>query len=249
MPRFVDDREKRAAIAVAVLVVMLTASAIVMWLPVLPAPADRPAERSLDAAVFRALNTGTANPIFDRLMPFLTDFKRWQVFALAVWLALAILGGPRGRWAALLLVPLVAASDQLTSSIIKPLVMRVRPCEVLGSVHFWVSGDGWIVTPAEAVGGFKTSFGFPSGHASNFAAAMLFFGLAYRRWKPWVPYVLLAFAGLVGLSRIYVGVHWPSDVLGGGAIGLVLGWLAYVALSRLLAWRAACRKAGTALGP
>lgn len=194
-------------------------------------PADsRASQASLDVRVFRFLNTTIATPVFDTIMPFTTDFKKWRIFALAAWLALMILGGSKGRWAALLLIPLVAASDQLTSSVLKPLTVRLRPCEVLGNVHFWYEGNRWIWTPTEAVGGFKTSFGFPSSHAANFTAAMLFLSLVYRRW---VPYVCLPFAGLVSLSRIYTGVHWPSDVLVGIIIGAALAWLAYIGFKRL----------------
>jgi undecaprenyl-diphosphatase len=195
-----------------------------------PAVESRAGEASLDVKVFRFLNTTIANPVFDTVMPFATDFRKWRIFALAAWVALMILGGSKGRWAALLLIPLVAASDQLTSSVLKPLTARLRPCEVLGNVHFWYEGNRWIWTPSEAVGGFKTSFGFPSSHAANFTAAMLFLSLVYRRW---VPYVCLPFAGLVSLSRIYTGVHWPSDVLVGIMIGAALAWLAYIGFKRL----------------
>jgi undecaprenyl-diphosphatase len=129
----------------------------------------------------------------------------------------------------LIVVPLVAASDQVTSGLLKPLVGRLRPCEVLGSVHFWYHGS-WMWTPAQAAGGLKTSFGFPSSHAANVTAATLFLGLIYRRW---MLYVGLALAGLVSLSRIYTGVHWPSDVLGGMVIGAGLAGLAYLAFKRL----------------
>jgi undecaprenyl-diphosphatase len=193
---------------------------------------------ALDVRVFRFLNGAIANPVLDVVMPAVTDFKKWRWLAVAVWLALAILGGAKGRWAALALIPLVAASDQLTSGVIKPLVSRLRPCEVLGNVHLWREGTRWIWTPAQAMGGFKTSFGFPSSHAANFTASMLFLSLVYRRW---VPYVCLSFAGLISLSRIYVGVHWPSDVLVGIAVGTALGWLAYFVFIRLRGRRGTAR--------
>ena len=197
-------------------------------------PAASAADGSLDVRAFRFLNAGIVNPVFDTVMPFLTDFKKWRIFALAVWLGLIILGGGKGRWAALLLIPLVAASDQLTSSVIKPLTMRLRPCEVLGHVHLWYQGTHWIWTPSDAVGGFKTSFGFPSSHAANFTASMLLLSLVYRRW---VPYICLPFAGLISLSRVYIGVHWPSDVLVGIAIGAALGWVAYLGFKKIMVLR------------
>jgi undecaprenyl-diphosphatase len=200
--------------------------------------APSPALAALDVGAFRFLNGTIANPVFDVVMPVITDSWVLRILGAVVWLALIIRGGPRGRWAALLLIALVAASDQLTSAVLKPLVGRLRPCEVLGNVHFWYQGNRWIWTPGEAVGGFKTSFGFPSSHAANVTASTLFLGLVYRKW---VPYAGLSFAGLVSLSRVYTGVHWPSDVLAGIAIGAGLAWLAHLAFRRLIAKRPAAK--------
>jgi undecaprenyl-diphosphatase len=191
---------------------------------------------SLDVSAFRVLNGKIVNPIFDAIMPVVTDAWVLRILGAAVWIFLLARGGRRGRWAAIILVPLVAASDQLTSGLLKPLVGRPRPCEVVGNVHFWYHGTRWIWTPSVVAGGFKTSFGFPSSHAANVTAATLFLGLVYRRW---VPYVGLSLAGLVSLSRIYTGVHWPSDVLAGIALGAGLAWLAYLGFKRALAWRVA----------
>jgi undecaprenyl-diphosphatase len=194
--------------------------------------AAEPAEgaTSLDVRIFRFLNAAIADPALDAVMPFVTDFQRWRIYAVAAWIGLIIFGGSKGRWAALMLIPLVAASDRLTSGVLKPLTMRLRPTEVLAHVHFWSRGSQWIWTPSDSIGGFKSSFAFPSSHAANFTASMLFLSLVYKRW---VPYVCLPFAGLVCLSRIYTGVHWPTDVLAGIMIGGALAWLAYIAFRRL----------------
>jgi undecaprenyl-diphosphatase len=113
--------------------------------------------------------------------------------------------------------------------VIKPLVGRLRPCEVLGSVHLWHGAEGWVTTPAEVVRSYKSSFSFPSSHATNITGAMLFLGLVFRRWL----WPLIFVAVLVSWSRVYVGVHWTSDVIGGMAIGAALGWLAYLAFGKL----------------
>ncbi len=186
-------------------------------------------EGSLDVRLFRILNGSIKNGLFDFLMPIVTDFRRSRVIVILVWAALVILGGTKGRWAGLMIILLVAASDQLSSQLIKPLVERMRPCEVLGSVHFWYGPEGWIVTPPEAVGGFKSSFSFPSSHAANITSSMLFLALAYRRWAALPLAVML----LVSFSRIYIGVHWPSDVLAGMALGAALALIAYLVFRRI----------------
>ncbi len=186
-------------------------------------------EDSLDVRLFRFLNGSIKNGAFDFLMPVVTDFRRSRVIVILVWAALVILGGTKGRWAGLVIILLVAASDQASSHLIKPLVERMRPCEVLGNVHFWYGPEGWIVTPQEVVGGFKTSFSFPSSHAANITSSMLFLALAYRRWAA-LPVIVMI---LVSFSRIYIGVHWPSDVAAGMALGAALALPAYLLFRRI----------------
>ena len=193
------------------------------------APARRVDEGSIDVRFFRFLNGSIRNVLFDQLMPIVTDFRRSRIIVILVWAALVILGGQKGRWAGLMIILLVAASDQLSSSLIKPLVERMRPCEVLGNVHLWYGPEGWIVTPLEVIGGYKTSFSFPSSHAANITSSMLFLALVYRRGAVLPVTVMI----LVSFSRIYKGVHWPSDVLAGMALGALLAAAAYLAFTRI----------------
>jgi undecaprenyl-diphosphatase len=213
--------------AALVLVMIVAAVAAISPGGIAGAPAA-PDSTSLDVRAFRLLNGAAINPVFDRVMPLATDFNKWRVGVILVWCALVIFGKTKGRWAALLLIPIIAASDQLSSSVIKPIFERMRPCEVIGNVHLWLDTDGWITTPAEVVRSYKNSFSFPSGHATNITASMLFLGLVYRRWL--AP--LLAAALLISYSRIYTGVHWPSDVLAGMLIGAAIAVLAYVIFER-----------------
>jgi undecaprenyl-diphosphatase len=183
---------------------------------------------SLDARTFRLLNRSIANPVFDAVMPVVTDFSKWRIVLILVWCALVMFGRAKGRWTALMLIPIIAASDQLSSHLIKPIFERVRPCDALGGVHLWYGPEGWITTAREVARSYKASYSFPSSHAANITASMLFLGLVYRRWI--VP--LLAVAALVSLSRIYIGVHWPSDVAAGMALGAFIAWLAYAIFRR-----------------
>jgi undecaprenyl-diphosphatase len=196
-----------------------------------------PDPSSLDVRVFRVLNGGARNSVFDAAMPFLTDFDKWRVGVILVWCALVLFGGARGRWAAFVLIPVIAASDQLASSVMKPIFERLRPCELLGNVHVWLEDGGWITTPAEVTRSYKNSFSFPSSHATNITASMLFLGLVWRRWL--APF--LAVAILVSYSRIYTGVHWPSDVLAGMLVGAAIAAIAYLLFKRF--YREAARPA------
>ncbi len=161
---------------------------------------------ALDKSVFYFLNHSIQNSVFDILMPFLTRSDRiyFRILYVLAWLALMIKGGKTGRIVALLLIPLIAASDQLSSSVIKHWVGRPRPC--------WTLPDVRLLVPC------GTGLSFPSSHAvNNFAAAGLF-SFFYRKWT----WAFLTYAFLVALSRPYVGVHYPSDILGGALIGLLV---------------------------
>jgi undecaprenyl-diphosphatase len=180
----------------------------------------------IDVWVFTFINSTLANPVGDKVWPLITDYDRIlvvRIVLLAVWLWLIIRGGTRGRTVAVLLIPVLFAADQLSSSLIKPWVDRLRPCHtvdgmpVVQQLHLLVScGPG------------KS---FPSSHAvNNFAVATLF-TYYYRRIGPYV----YGWAALVALSRVAVGVHYPSDILGGAVIGTL------VSLCVILFWVWAAR--------
>jgi undecaprenyl-diphosphatase len=169
---------------------------------------------SLDIVLFHFINQTLSNPVGDQLWPVITNYDRlWpvRIALIGVWLWLLIKGGRRGRTVALLIVPVLFLSDQLSSTVIKEIVARPRPChEVNGAAM--VQGIHLLVDcgPGRS---------FPSSHAvNNFALATLF-SFYYRKWKWW----FVAWASLVALSRPAVGVHYPSDILGGAIIGALVG--------------------------
>ncbi len=160
-----------------------------------------------DQAAFFWINQSWANPVLDRILPFLTDFDHWRIPVVVCLLALAVFGGTKGRVTVLILVVVITLSDQTASALIKPLVGRVRPCNALEDVRLLIPRSG--------------AFSFPSSHAANITAAALVLSVRYGRLKP----VWIAVAVLVCLSRVYVGVHYPVDVLGGAGVGLAAGGL------------------------
>lgn len=155
----------------------------------------------LDRALFEVLNGRWQNPVFDAIMPVLSDERPFKPIFLVVFLGLMIFGKTKGRWAAALVIPLLALSDQTSSNLLKHTIERVRPCHVLANVHL--------------LAGCSDSWSMPSSHAANSAAAAVHFLLFYPRWR--LPIALLAFG--IGYSRVYVGVHYPGDVLVGFAVG------------------------------
>lgn len=166
----------------------------------------------IDTSLFYFINNTMQNSLFDRIMPVITDIHYWKIVILIVWLALIVKGGKKGRVAAILVIVVVGFSDLLIAQVIKPIVARVRPCNVLPHVHLLVGC------------GSLESYSFPSSHASNIFAAASFFGYKYKR----LVAAFITIAVLVAYSRVYVGVHYPFDVIGGAVVGVVCAWIVLI---------------------
>jgi len=174
---------------------------------------------SIDKQVFIFINRTIANPFLDWLMPPLTDWnKSWIGLGIfgGLWLLLMIFGGRKGRTIGLMLLPLILLTDQVNSNLVKTVFHRPRPCHL-------IDGNA-VVEQVRLLVDCGSGYSFPSSHAVNnfgFATLMSFY---YRRWA----WLFLLYAAMMALSRVVVGVHYPSDVLGGALIGagLAFGYIA-----------------------
>jgi len=160
-----------------------------------------------EEALFRALNSdGVA--LLDALFRILTN--KWFGIGLGLLLVVWLVATKRWgalRWAAALILA-IAISDFVGFRLLKPLFARLRPCYVLAEGSFYqVVGTGH--------GG-----SMPSLHAGNLFAFAFVATRADRRL--WVPAYVIAF--FVAYSRVYVGVHWPTDIIAGALWGTLVGW-------------------------
>lgn len=161
----------------------------------------------IDKALFLFLNVTLANPVTDLVMPVITsDWLLRILYAIAVVLLL-IFGNARLRWVALFSVMVLVVTDQVTAGLLKPMIGRLRPCYALENINLLVD-----------CGGGKS---MPSSHAANAFGQAVLFSVMYRRWA----WPLAVFAALVALSRVFVGVHYPFDILVGSIIGVGIGYL------------------------
>lgn len=148
-------------------------------------------------------------------MPFITTNNHWILVYILVVISLLWKGGKKGKICVLMLFIIITLSDQISSSLIKEAVGRIRPCHVLSDINLLVP-----------CGGGKS---FPSSHAVNNFAAALTLSHFYREYK-WVFFSIAAF---IAFSRVYVGVHYPLDIISGAVLGLLISFCIILLYTRL----------------
>ena len=181
--------------------------------------------RSIDVALFHWINSGLSNPLFDALLPLLRNRLFWAPLYVFVVAFMLENFGLRKGWimlAGLLLA--VGLSDFTSSTLIKKNVQRLRPCNDIRL-------ETTVVERIPCGSGYS----FTSSHAANHFAVAVYLVAVLGVAAPWAGRVFLTWAALVAFSQIYVGVHFPFDVLGGGILGSVIGWWVYRAF-RGMGW-------------
>lgn len=175
----------------------------------------------IDEQLLLAVN-GYHTRLLDDAMWIVSD--RWTWLPLYFLLTLAVVrktGIKKGIFVILFASALIAATDQTCASFIRPLVGRLRPSNPDNPV------SELIIT----VNGYRGGrYGFPSCHAANTFALAVFLSLLFK--NRYVTISLTLWSLLISCSRIYLGVHYPGDILGGMAVGALLAYLYYLPLRR-----------------
>ena len=163
---------------------------------------------TLDKTIFRFFNSTTANPLFDAIMPVITDQDIWAIPIICLILYLSIKGGRRGQITSVMLIIAVSLADFSSAQVLKPFFARLRPShEMLDGIRILMGKGG--------------KYGFVSSHAANIFSAAVILSYFYPKSKK----VYFTIATLVAFSRVYIGVHYPIDVIVGAVIGIYVGKL------------------------
>lgn len=164
--------------------------------------------------------------LLDQIMWILSDKLVWIPFYILLAILMYRRIGARRTLIALLCIALtITAADQLCASLIRPMVARLRPTNpenpISGLVH--------------VVNGYRGgSYGFPSCHAANTFALAMFLSLVFRRRMATAG--MFMWAAIVSYSRIYLGVHYPSDVLAGLIVGCSLAAIFFTLHLAIAQW-------------
>lgn len=186
-----------------------------------------------DIRIFYAVNRGHQNAAFDVLMPIVSNLELFLVPIGVLWLLMIVRGGIKGRCAALAIVAVIAVSEWATSDWLKPTFERPRPYHAIGHVHLYDRvPQTWSLTPALEAPLKGRSQSLPSAHATNIFAAAFFLSFYFRRFWPFFYLIALT----VGYSRVYLGVHFPLDVLAGAVVGSLCALLFVLPCNRAIAY-------------
>ena len=161
----------------------------------------------IDKSLMIFLNKNISNPVFDLIMPVITSKDFLTVIGVILIFYLLFFGGKRGKIAFFVLLFSAGMSDAICAQIIKPWLGRVRPShEFIEYINLLVSKGG--------------KWSFPSNHAANSFAFATVLSYFYERKK----IILFLSATVIAYSRVYVGVHYPLDIIFGALTGYILSW-------------------------
>ncbi|MFN3839690.1 MAG: phosphatase PAP2 family protein [Cyclobacteriaceae bacterium] len=160
----------------------------------------------LDPVIFTLTKTITWLPLYVLLLYFIIKDYRKESWRVLIMIVVTLL-----------------LTEHITSSFMKPYFERLRPSrepELAGLLHL--------------VNGYKGGlYGFASSHAANSFGIAMFFWLMFRKSKSWI-WILFTWATLLSYTRIYLGVHYPGDILVGAVIGIGCAGLSYYLYNRFL---------------
>lgn len=166
-----------------------------------------------DESLFHLINGVWTHPLLDEIMPWWRDKKTWiPLYVILAGFAVYRFR-LRGLYFILGVVLTVGVADTVSSKVMKPTFERLRPCN-----------NTELPFEVEQRGGCGGGYSFTSSHATNHLAIAWFIVLTLGATYKWLRWPLIIWAISIAYGQVYVGVHYPLDVLVGGCIGSLIGW-------------------------
>ena len=181
---------------------------------------------AFDLKLFLLINQEWRSPVLDVIMPILSSMTALFV-AMALVLTFMIIRHGKGHIIFFLILLVGMATTDVTSNLIKKQSKRVRPLNSVASTHHQAHGF-WQQLPADFVQVKETGSSFPSAHSSNTMVLAILAIMLWPALKKW-PLILPM---LVGYSRIYLGKHYPLDVLAGWLLGIIVAYVVWMVWKR-----------------
>lgn len=155
------------------------------------------------------------NPILDKMMLLFTSLGNGGI----IWLLLVVIliCIPKTRKTGVMVMLALVLDVLLCSGLLKHLFARIRPCDVNTSIQLLIPRP--------------TDYSFPSGHTSVSFSVVAALYLAKEK-KLFIPSLLIAI--MISFSRMYLYVHYPTDILGGIVLGILCGYLGYIAVDKFI---------------
>ncbi len=175
-----------------------------------------------DTDVFRFINGSMSNPVLDAVLPFFREKWFWAPLYLFV-VAFAIFNYSKKGWVIILgLVAAVGLADFTSSTLIKKNVQRLRPCN-----------DPALSEQVILRTSCGSGYSFTSSHAANHFAAAVFLMGVFGGLARWVRPAALLWATVIAVSQVYVGVHYPGDIICGALLGMAIGWWVVLTMRKM----------------
>jgi len=169
----------------------------------------------LDRKLFFLVNNNMANGFFDTVMPFLRESNIWVPLYLFMLVFAVVNFGKRGLLWMLFAICTAALCDMVSSHLIKDHIFRLRPCN-----------NPALADQIRVLVNYRPqSSSFTSSHATNHFGIAMFFVVTLKSYtSPWIR-LFFVWAAIVCFSQVYVGVHYPFDVVSGAILGCLLGYI------------------------